>query len=265
VVVAVGVWVFKYLVLLKNKLTIKNIIYFLITMAIVLFTKNYLFSFVEDLKDIHLIIVGFITFIVKALITSIFEFLDLTVLEIKTFPIKSIIKDEKEVINNVMNKNNGEGSSKDSGEGSSKEPNTGSYIPFNYGDFEWSDSDSASDKETSRDIKPLAVPPKSEIEVFEEFLQEASVEEVALKLNQFSEELEEYQNSGANVPAAKAQMEILQEKIEMCAAKISRDLEDIDEESTEDKGKGKEPEYEDKGKGKEPEYKNKGKGKERER
>jgi hypothetical protein len=108
-------------------------------MIIVLFTKNYLLSFVDDLKDIHLILVGFLTFIVKALISSIFELLDSAYLEIKDFPIKSILKDENEVTKNVMNKNNGEGSSKDNGEGSSKDngegsskgPYTGSEVPFN--------------------------------------------------------------------------------------------------------------------------------------
>jgi hypothetical protein len=108
-------------------------------MIIVLFTKNYLLSFVDDLKDIHLILVGFLTFIVKALVSSIFELLDSAYLEIKDFPIKSILKDENEVTKIVMNKNNGEGSSKDNGEGSSKDngegsskgPYTGSEVPFN--------------------------------------------------------------------------------------------------------------------------------------
>jgi hypothetical protein len=113
------------------------------------------------------------------------------------------------------------------------------------------------------------VPPKSELELLEEYLQKNSVDEAAAKLCEFSEELDEYRISGANVPAAKEQMAILEEKVEMCAAKISRDLEKENpaEENLEEnlEGKGKETEnVVDKGKGKEPENKYKGKGKERE-
>jgi hypothetical protein len=154
---------------------------------------------------------------------------------------------------------NGEGSSKDNGGGSSKAPNTGKSSPINYEDYTWSssDEDTWSDQGTSqRENNPVVVP-MSELDAFKDYVQKVTTEEAAEKLNELSDKVEEYRRSGAKIPAAKAQIEMLENKIEICVMKITQDMEEAAESSDlESKGKGKEPEYiesKDKGKGKEPE------------
>jgi uncharacterized protein YPO0396 len=131
---------------------------------------------------------------------------------------------------------------------------------LNYNDYSWSYSDEeslASKKESvskpdgnnTDEKKDLSTQiHKSDLERFEkEVINKSSLEELAELMDKLEDHKEEYEISGSNVPAAKTQIALLEEKLRMCAEKIDEKMLDLD--TKQEEGKGKEPE----GKGKEPE------------
>jgi hypothetical protein len=139
--------------------------------------------------------------------------------------------------------NNGEGSSKtpDNGEGSSKTPITEKKSLDDYGyryssddSMCYSDSDDDNDASYSKNInKPLYLLDKEGVK---EILEEAK------------EQLEEYKTSGANVPAAKEQIRILEAKIQECEEILNNDS-DSSSSNEEDSSSSKNKSKVDKGKG----------------
>ena len=130
---------------------------------------------------------------------------------------------------------------RDNGEGSSKTPNNNESSSIGYEDYEWS-SDESSGEEVKQPSGDGDCAPKSDMDIFKEVTNKASTEEVANIMNTLESTLEEYKHSAADIPAAKTQMESLEEKINICAEKISRDMEEAESKGKEPEGKGKEPE-----------------------
>jgi len=178
--------------------------------------------------------------------------------------IQAKINMEKNIPHHYLNmdKGNGQGSSKNPFPNSSG-PREGNNSPINYGDYDWS-SDSDSSIRTNNnfrgipskfDIPNLANIPKikSPLEAFKESVYKATPEELQTKINDLKDQLDMYYKSGLDVPAAKSQIDMLQNKLDICFSKVSETqaLPDrLSEEKVDLKGKGKEIDLKGKGKAK---------------
>ena len=226
---------------------------YIFTISIIFLFKDFLFGLIPDTKSLY-IVVGFLGYILKIIINSAFDTMDS---ELK-LPISSgnnSLKTDNIRINNPLYKNNGEGSSKTPVQDSPTDKDS----PINYADYVWS-SDESEDESGKKTPTQSSFKAESELETYKKVTDAHTLEEVEGEMNQLEQELEEYQSSGANVPAAKTQMKILEEKLNICAEKISREMEELEKKGKEPEGKGKEPEdkgKEPEGKGKEPESKRK--------
>lgn len=229
-----------------QKFTLRKFICFFITVALTLLVKKYLFWGLDHITSFHLIIASFISMILNTLFNTIFE-----IIEIESFD--GDFKHKKKFSfpeNGIVFQD------RDKGEGSSKTPYKGKNSPINYEDYEWSSDSDSGPLLPKQNTSPLKL--KSSKEVLKDFLDQATNEEIGDRIDRYEQELEEYKISGGKIPAAKSQILKLEEKIDMCAVKITENFDTLDpSENLKDEDKGKQPEYKDKGK--EPEYKGKGK------
>jgi predicted RNase H-like nuclease (RuvC/YqgF family) len=91
---------------------------------------------------------------------------------------------------------------------------------------------------------------KSPLEAFKESVDKATPEELQTKINDLNDQLDIYYKSGLEVPAAKSQIDTLQNKLEICFSKVSENSDKLSEKKVDLKGKGKEIDLKGKGKAK---------------
>lgn len=169
----------------------------------------------------------------------------------------------------------------DRGEGTSKNPNIGKgrSSPINYKDYEWSSgyssssSSSSSSNEYTNKLKADYVPftpgnrlvRQNSTEFYDGILSRATNSEIEERIEELERSLGLYKQS-VGVPAAKTEIEKIEQRLNKCRAKLHENLETLPKEQDQNplskgkelEGKGKEPLYKGKepeGKGKEPEYK----------